>query len=218
MVKNFKKELKIIQKFIQKNSTKKIIVVQGLGFVGSVMSLVCANAINGDYAVIGVDVPTGRGKKITDDINNGIFPLVAEDPKIDQLFKKSIENGNFFATTETDAYKFADVIIVDINLDVEKDNHNSGELINYNVNLSAFKKAISSIGLNCKEDALILVETTVPPGTCVEVVKPVIHNCLKERNLSLYKIKINVFKTQFYTHFPGINLSSIFLKKHDIIS
>jgi UDP-N-acetyl-D-glucosamine dehydrogenase len=179
-----------LNSFLQKHSFKKIIVVQGLGFVGSVMSLVCANAINGDYAVIGVDAPTERGKKITDDLNNGIFPLVAEDPKIDLFFKKSIKNGNFFATTETDAYKFADVIIVDINLDVEKDNHNSGRLINYNVNLSSFKKAISSIGLNCKEDALILVETTVPPGTCVEVVKPVIHNCLKERNLNLDKIKI----------------------------
>jgi nucleotide sugar dehydrogenase len=179
-----------LEKFISSNSEKEVVLVQGLGFVGSVMSLVCANAIKGDYAVIGVDLPTDQGKKIIDCLNNGKFPLVAEDPKIDQLFKKSIENGNFFATTETDAYKFADVIIVDINLDVEKDNHNSGKLINYNVDLSVFKKAISSIGLNCKEDALILVETTVPPGTCLEVVKPVIHNCLKERNLSLYKIKI----------------------------
>ena len=176
--------------FLQNNSSKKIIVVQGLGFVGSVMSLVCANAINGDYAVIGVDVPTERGKKITDDLNNGIFPLVADDPKIDQLFKKSIEKGNFFATTETDAYKFADVIIVDINLDVKKENHTSGALLDYNVDLFLFKKAIKSIGENCKEDVLILVETTVPPGTCVEVVKPIIHNCLKERNLSLDKVKI----------------------------
>ena len=145
-----------LEKFISSNSEKEVVLVQGLGFVGSVMSLVCANAIKGDYAVIGVDLPTDQGKKIIDCLNNGKFPLVAEDPKIDQLFKKSIENGNFFTTTETDAYKFADVIIVDINLDVEKDNHNSGKLINYNVDLSAFKKAISSIGLNCKEDALIL--------------------------------------------------------------
>jgi len=190
MVKIFKKELKIIQKFIQKNSTKKIIVIQGLGFVGSVMSLVCANAINGDYAVIGVDVPTGRGKKITDDINNGIFPLVAEDPKIDQLFEKSMEKGNFIATTEANTYKVADVIIVDINLDVEKKNHNSGELIDYNVDLSSFKKAMVSIGKNCKEDALILIETTVPPGTCKEVVKPIIYDCLNKRGFSINKIKI----------------------------
>jgi len=179
-----------LKSFLQKNISKEIIVVQGLGFVGSVMFLVCANAINGDYSVIGVELPNGRGKKITSDLNNGIFPLVAEDPKINQLFEKSIEKGNFFATTDTDAYKVADIIIVDINLDVEKENHNSGALIDYNVDLSPFKKAIVSIGDNCKEDALILVETTVPPGTCVEVVKPLIHNCLRKRNLPLDKIKI----------------------------
>ena len=63
-----------------------------MGFVGSVMSLVCANAINGDYAVIGVDLPSKRGKKITDDLNNGIFPLVTEDPKIEQLFNSTHRN------------------------------------------------------------------------------------------------------------------------------
>ena len=39
------------------NNEKKVVVVQGLGFVGSVMSLVVANAFNLDYAVIGVDLP-----------------------------------------------------------------------------------------------------------------------------------------------------------------
>ena len=46
-----------IENFINKNSNKKIVVVQGLGFVGAVMSLVCANSIKEDYAVIGVDLP-----------------------------------------------------------------------------------------------------------------------------------------------------------------
>ena len=46
-----------IDEFVLKNN-KPVIAVQGLGFVGAVMSLVCANAIDGDYAVIGVDLPT----------------------------------------------------------------------------------------------------------------------------------------------------------------
>lgn len=33
-----------------------MVVVQGLGFVGAVMSLVCANALTDEYAVIGVDL------------------------------------------------------------------------------------------------------------------------------------------------------------------
>ena len=51
---------KIIEKFVQKNQEEKIIAVQGLGYAGSVMSLVCANAIFGDYAIIGIDLLTKR--------------------------------------------------------------------------------------------------------------------------------------------------------------
>jgi UDP-N-acetyl-D-mannosaminuronate dehydrogenase len=89
-----------LKSFFKKNSSKKVIVVQGLGFVGSVMSLVCANAIKGDYAIIGIDLPTDRGKQIIDDLNNGIFPLVADDPKIDQFYQYTISKGNFFATSD----------------------------------------------------------------------------------------------------------------------
>ena len=81
-----------LSEFITSHSENIVIVVQGLGFVGSVMSLVCANAIKGDYAVIGVDLPSKRGKKLINDLNNGIFPLVIEDPKIQQFYNR--KRGN----------------------------------------------------------------------------------------------------------------------------
>ena len=46
-----------VESFITQSSDNSVIAVQGLGFVGSVMSLVCANALSADYLVIGVDVP-----------------------------------------------------------------------------------------------------------------------------------------------------------------
>jgi UDP-N-acetyl-D-mannosaminuronate dehydrogenase len=52
--------------FIQKNQNLPVVVVQGLGFVGSVMSLVVANSINGSYAVIGVDQDTEAGHRTVD--------------------------------------------------------------------------------------------------------------------------------------------------------
>ena len=39
---------------------KQIVVVQGLGFVGAVMALICANADDTPYFVIGVDLPNQR--------------------------------------------------------------------------------------------------------------------------------------------------------------
>ena len=127
-----------IKTFLKKNSSNKVIVVQGLGFVGSVMSLVCANAINADYTVIGVDLPNEYGKKIINALNNGIFPLSVDDPKIDQFFRKAIKKGNFLATYDKAAYSYADIIIVDINLDVEKNNDSSGTLIDFNVKIQNF--------------------------------------------------------------------------------
>ena len=71
-----------IQKFISKNKGKKVVVVQGLGFVGAVMSLVCANALTEEYAVIGVDLASENTYWKIKSINDGIFTLIADDPKI----------------------------------------------------------------------------------------------------------------------------------------
>ena len=175
-------------KFIKKNNNKDIVVVQGLGFVGAVMSLVVSNSSKKQYTVIGVD--REENIEIINNINNGIFPIKSSDPKIEEYYQKSINKGNFLATYDTSAYSFASVIIVDINLDVQKKSDSKGNLNSFDVDLKPFKNAISIIGQNCKEDVLILVETTVPPGTCMKVVKPIIEDELRKRNLSVDKIKI----------------------------
>ncbi len=179
-----------IDGFLSKNENKPVVVVQGLGFVGAVMSLVCANALTEEYAVIGVDLPrTDTFWKIKS-INEGQFPIIASDPKIEAFYQNAISKGNLYATFDAYAYSKADVIIVDINLDVAKKTGFYGDLDSYDVDLTAFKKAIEAIGNNCKEDALILVETTVPPGTCQKVAQPIIKECLEKRGLPIDKFKL----------------------------
>ena len=114
-----------IQEFLSRNKGKKVIVVQGLGFVGAVMSLVCANAISHEYAVIGVDLATEDSYWKIKSINEGIFPLIADDPKITEFFDNAKAKGNFLASYDPLAYKYADVVIVDINLDVQKQSDES---------------------------------------------------------------------------------------------
>tara|TARA_B110000459_G_scaffold196919_1_gene239632 strand:- start:2024 stop:3517 length:1494 start_codon:yes stop_codon:yes gene_type:complete len=179
-----------INAFLQKNIEKKIVVVQGLGFVGAVMSLVCANAVTEEYAVIGVDLANENTYWKIKSINDGIFPLIADDPKITEFFDSTKEKGNLFATYDPAAYQYADVIIVDINLDVQKESYEKGGLKDFDVNLNGFKAAIQSIGRNCRDDVLILVETTVPPGTCDQVVKPIIEEELVKRELSLKNYRL----------------------------
>lgn len=183
-------DTKGIDAFIEKHENKPVVVVQGLGFVGAVMSLVCANAITEEYAVIGIDLAREFTFWKIKSINEGKFPIIASDPKIEEFYQKARQKGNLYATYDAYSYSKADVIIVDINLDVAKETGFYGDLGGYNVDLTAFKKAIKEIGDNCKEDVLILVETTVPPGTCQKIANPIIKTCLEQRGLSADKFKL----------------------------
>jgi nucleotide sugar dehydrogenase len=179
-----------IDAFITLHPGKKVVVVQGLGFVGSVMGLVVANALTEEYAVIGIDLPTPASYWKIRSINEGVFPVIASDPKIEEYYQNAIQKKNYYATFDSHAYSKADVIVVDINLDVKKQSAANKDLEGYSVDLTPFKKAIEAIGNNCKEDVLVLVETTVPPGTAQKIVRPMLEECLSKRGLSADKIKV----------------------------
>lgn len=178
-----------IDKFLSLHPEKKVVVVQGLGFVGSVMGLVVANALTEEYAVIGIDLPSPASFWKICSINEGVFPVLASDPKISQYYENSRRKKNYYATYDPYVYSKADVVVVDINLDVKK---SFGETApeEYSVDLTPFKKAIESIGNNCKQDVLVLVETTVPPGTSEKVVKPLLEACLAKRGLPVDELKV----------------------------
>jgi UDP-N-acetyl-D-glucosamine dehydrogenase len=176
-----KEDRQSIERFLANNKGKPVVVVQGLGFVGAVMSIVCANALTKEYAVIGVDLLSPETYWRIRSLNEGIFPLVADDPLIDEFYRKAINQGNFLATYDPAAYEYANVVIVDVNLDVQKVTGDRGELHDFTVDLTGFKSAIQTIASHCREDVLILVETTVPPGTCQRVVKPIMDEVLKQR-------------------------------------
>ena len=205
-----------LELFLSKNKNKKVVVVQGLGFVGSVMSLVCANALNEEYAVIGVDLPINID--VINALNSGKFPIKSSDPKVEVFYNSAIKKNNFYATYDEYAYQLADVIIVDINLDVEKESSEKKELLNYKVDLNNFKKGITSVAKNCLENTLILVETTVPPGTCEKVILPIFKSEFLIRKLDINKVYIahsyervmpgpNYIDSiqNFYRVFSGIN-------------
>jgi UDP-N-acetyl-D-glucosamine dehydrogenase len=179
-----------IDDFIALHPGKKVVVVQGLGFVGAVMSLVVANALTEEYAVIGIDLPSPASWWKIQSINEGAFPVIADDPKIGIFYRQAREKKNLYATFDSYAYSKADVIVVDINLDVQKQSVENGELKGYDVNLTPFKKAIESIGLFCSPEVLVLVETTVPPGTCAKVVKPLLEEKLLQRGLPVDKFRV----------------------------
>jgi UDP-N-acetyl-D-glucosamine dehydrogenase len=179
-----------IDNFIALHPGKKVVVVQGLGFVGSVMGLVVANALTEEYAVIGVDLPTPASYWKIRSINEGVFPVIASDPKIGIYYQNALQKKNYYASFDSYAYSKADVVVVDINLDVQKKSSQQKDLEGYDVNLTPFKKAIEAIGNCCKDDVLVLVETTVPPGTAQKIVRPMLEELLTKRGLPTDKLKV----------------------------
>lgn len=172
---------------LERNKGKKIVVVQGLGFVGSVMAAVVADCeVEGKspYFVVGIDLPSvGSFWKIPS-INSGKSPFKAEDPEVDKIFDRTVKSkANLIATWVPEVYSEADIIVVDINLDAVKPEVGKAE--DGYVDTSNFEKAIREIGWRMRQDALILIETTVPPGTTERIVKPIIEECFRERCIDL---------------------------------
>ena len=93
--------------------------------------------------------------------------------------QEAISTGNLKATTDKDNFKFADVVVVDINLDVKYSSEETPYL-----DLALFKEAMRTIGSRIREETLVLVETTVPPGTCQKVVRPILCEEFKKRGLT----------------------------------
>ena len=180
-----------IADFLGNQNGKHIVAVQGMGFVGVAMSLVVANSMDCEqYSVIGVDQATPEGFWKISDINSGSCPIVSSDPLVNVFFQRTQEANNFYATWDVSAFQHASVIIVDINLDVAKNKSEAGRLENFYVPMKGFGQAIRDIGANCRPDVLVLVETTVPPGTCEKVVKPILVDQLAQRGLSAANLKI----------------------------
>ena len=104
------------------SNNKPVVCVQGLGFVGSAMSTAVAMANNSEgepiFNVIGIDLNNITGIKRVKNINSGCFPFETTDNVLVDSLKRCVLNGNLKATHDEDCYTVADVIVVDVHLDI----------------------------------------------------------------------------------------------------
>lgn len=167
---------------------RKIVAVQGLGFVGCVMATVVADATDPDgnpyYFVHGHQRASKRSFWKVPVINSGVPPVSSSDPEVPQIFHRTVvEKKNFRATSEDSVYSLVDVVVVDIQLDATKPSF--GEAEKGFCNLLAFREGVRMLGQHIHPDCLVLVETTVPPGTCEKVVKPILEEEFTKRGIDI---------------------------------
>jgi len=165
---------------------QEIVVVMGVGFVGAVMAAIVADTTDelGDSGkfVIGMQRPSGRSYWKIPLLNKGISPVKAEDPEVDPMIARCVlKKKTLVATYVYDVLKFADVVIVDVQLDYAK--NELGNVRNGSVEMSALEESFDIIAHHIKPDCMVLIETTVAPGTTEQVALPAMRKVFRQRGI-----------------------------------
>lgn len=142
------------------NMQYKNVAVFGQGYVGLPLSL--SFAFRG-CSVTGVDVVEG----LVNDINNGITHHTEsfEGKTIQEILKEQLADGSFHAITNWErAAEKCNNIIVTVGIPVRDGKHDLSDLID----------CITQIGRKLKKGDLVVVRSTVIPGTTREKLMPIL--------------------------------------------
>jgi len=165
---------------------REIVVVMGVGFVGAVMAAVVADAEdeNGNPTkfVIGMQRPSVRSYWKIPILSRGLPPVQAEDPEVAPMIHRCVnEKKTLIATFTYDALKLADVVVVDVQCDYLKES--LGDVRKGQADMVALEEALEIIAEHISPDALVLIETTVAPGTTEQVAYPIMRKVFRKRGI-----------------------------------
>jgi nucleotide sugar dehydrogenase len=181
----FTKMQKLVEK--QRLKNREIVVVMGVGFVGSVMAGVVADSVDPESGqptkfVIGMQRPSTRSFWKILYLNRGMAPVEAEDPEVAPLIRRCVlEKKTLIASYTYDVLTLADVVVVDVQCDYHKETF--GNVKQGHADIAALEASLKIIGEKIKPECMVLIETTVPPGTTEYVAYPIIKRAFQKRGL-----------------------------------
>ena len=186
---DYKDEYARLKKLVrdQKSKGREIVVVMGVGFVGAVMAGVVADVVDPDSGkptkfVIGMQRPSLRSYWKIPYLNKGITPVEAEDPEVAPMIERCVkEKKTLIATFTYDALTLADVVVVDVQCDYYKETF--GDVKQGRADIAALEESLKIIGERIDPKCLVLIETTVPPGTTEYIAYPIIKKEFEQRGL-----------------------------------
>ncbi|MGZ3592138.1 MAG: nucleotide sugar dehydrogenase, partial [Thermodesulfobacteriota bacterium] len=115
-------------------------------------------------------------------INRGISPVSSEDPEVPLIINRCVnEKKTLMATYTYDALKLADAVIVDVQCDYLKES--LGNVRDGRADMRALEESIEIIAQNINAQTLVLIETTVAPGTTEQVAYPIMKKVFKKRGI-----------------------------------
>jgi len=183
-IKEFERLKKLVKN--QRAMGREIVVVMGLGFVGAVMAAVVADAEDKKRTptkfVIGMQRPSTRSYWKTPLLNRGLPPVSSEDPEVAPMIHRCVnEKKSLIATYTYDALKLADVVVVDVQCDYLKES--LGNVREGRADMEALEESLEIIATHINPETLVLIETTVAPGTTEQVAYPIMKKMFRKRGI-----------------------------------
>jgi UDP-N-acetyl-D-mannosaminuronic acid dehydrogenase len=132
--------------------------VIGLGYVGLPVACLFAQA---GFDVLGVEIKPRR----VEQINAGVSPIEGDEPGLTDLLGRVVSAGQLRATTEYRALRDCDVVTISVETPVDDDHQPCYD---------ALRTVLAQLGPALKDGALVIVESTIAPGTIDRVVKPIL--------------------------------------------
>ena len=172
----------------QRRQGRQIVVVMGVGFVGAVMAGVVADSVDKAtgqprYFVIGMQRPSPRSYWKIPCLNRGMAPVEAEDPEVAPLIERCVnQRRTLVASFSYHALTLADIVVVDVQCDYHK--NALGNVRDGQADIKALEDSLKVIGEKIAPECLVLIETTVPPGTTEYVAYPILKKAFESRGLA----------------------------------
>ena len=142
--------------------SKKIVVI-GMGYVGIPAAALFADVE--EFSVVGIQRKSKRSGWKIDWLNEGKNPIGGDEPGLSELIQKVVKKGTFRVTDDFLECKDADVILIDVQTPTDE---------NGIPHYESLKEVSQQVGKQIKKDVLVVIESTVAPGTTTHVVKPIL--------------------------------------------
>ncbi|MCK4793694.1 MAG: hypothetical protein KAV87_58740 [Desulfobacteraceae bacterium] len=149
---------------------REIVVVMGVGFVGAVMAAIVADTIDEigqpSKFVIGMQRPSVRSYWKIPILNRGISPVKAEDPEVDPMIQRCVNDKKTLIATYTyDVLKLADVVVVDVQCDYLKEE--LGNVSKGRTDMVALEQSIGVIAEHIQQPLIqTIVDELTGAGRC----------------------------------------------------
>ena len=197
--KDYATEYKRLEGLVKKarKEGKEIVVVMGVGFVGAVMAAIVADTENkkaqASKFVIGCQRPSTRSYWKIPLLNRGESPVKAEDPEVDPMIARCVnDRKTLTATFNSDCLQLADCVVVDVQCDYSK--QDLGTMKTGETEMSALEATMRTIGEKIPAKCLVLIETTVAPGTTEFVAWPILKKAFALRGMKATPLLAHSFE------------------------